>query len=133
MKNILFKRFFISASVFILLFNISGCQVSISEKEDLSLPENSDGVNISLAFENTSRSALPQVDLEEISSVSLYYEDTEGLDSNSSENLCFLGSWESVAEMNDAVITFKTGTYDFTVIASSGYVIYSDTKNFTII
>lgn len=132
MKNILFKRFFISASVFILLFNISGCQVSISEKEDLSLTENSDEVNISLAFENTSRSALPQVDLEEISSVSLYYEDTEGLDSNSSENLCFLGSWESVAEMNDAVITFKTGTYDFTVIASSGYVIYSDTKNFTI-
>ena len=122
-------------SVFAFAFLVAGCSTSLDERDSyLSEVDSSDvgeeSVTLKLGFNSSSRSALPEVSLSEISYITLYYQDTDIEDEF--EGFKNLGFWESVEEMNKAVISFKTGSYEFTLTAMSDSVIYADQKTYTI-
>ena len=127
------NRFFRATALF-AAFSLffAGCSNILKEEENP--PANAAVVSydatLTVGIEELSRTALPEVALDDLNSITLYYQDTDisdGLD-----GFKLLGSWESVSEMREAVISFKTGTFDFALLATSDVMAFYDERTVTI-
>lgn len=85
-------------------------------------------VTIKVSMDNgSSRTALPEINIEKLSYLILRYSDSE-----KSEGETIIGEWNSVAEMATKALSFKTGSYTFTFYATNGASIFTDTKKYEI-
>ncbi|WP_294428198.1 InlB B-repeat-containing protein [uncultured Treponema sp.] len=126
MKN---KAIFLFTIIPLILF--AGCS-QITENSEESVAAPSDGVTLTVAInEKESRTALPSFQLSDLNYINLSYQDKDE-DGGELSWLTTLGSWESAEEMAKAAISFKTGTYAFTLTATSDDIVFSETKSVTI-
>lgn len=78
-----------------------------------------------------SRDALPNISLSDLNYISLEFQDVDE-DGDFLPGLTSIGSWGSVKEMDSSDISFKTGTYKFTLTAMTTDIIFAETKEYTI-
>ncbi len=83
-------------------------------------------VLIKLGLDSSSRTALPQYSLDDIAYITLYYEDSE-------KGGVVLGGWKSVEQMKNDTLSFKLGTYKFTLTALGTTAFFSDTKEVALV
>ncbi len=76
---------------------------------------------------DSGRSALPNVTLDNLNSIVLYY-----LDASADYGMNVIGSWSSYTEMVEDTMSFKTGTYKFVLIAMAQDMLFTQQKTFTI-
>ena len=131
------KRFFEITTFFVALSVFAGCS-NIIEREEENVPEktasNQTGERVTLKVgidKEAVRTALPQVELEEISYINLSYNAAGSTGKDSSE-VTLVGSWESVSEMEKAELPFMAGKYTFTLVAVSDNMIFREEKTYTI-
>ncbi len=104
------------------------CSEEFLGKEENSAVNDDKAVTIKISMDNdSSRTALPEVDVEKLSYLILRYSD-----SKTSESSEIIGEWNSVSEMTASTLNFKLGTYTFSFYASNGASIFTDTKEYEI-
>ena len=88
-------------------------------------------LRLGMNVETASRTALPSVCLEDITYIFLSY---QGIGSQGSiDDLEIVDGWESISDMENAVIPFKIGEYNFTIIVVTKGMMFTEKKTFTIV
>ncbi len=119
------KSITLLTAVFVLLLS---CSDEFMSKEENSTINDDKAVTIKISMDNdSSRTALPEVDVEKLSYLILRYSD-----SKNSESSSIIGEWNSVAEMTEKSLNFRLGTYTFSFYASNGASIFTDSKEYEI-
>ena len=122
-------RFIALAALFAVLF-AAGCAQLTDRVETAA---SSGTVTLSVGIDGTSfRSALPDIAVSDLTDITLSYQETDS-SGGVVTTLTEVGSWDSAAEMAEATIPFKTGTYTFTLTAYCDEIMFSETKSVTIV
>ena len=131
-----FKRFLIIFSSFILIAFVNSCS-NLLDDSDLgkirnqangnAAIENGNSAYLSLSIDgDSSRTALPTIDLDKLTYISLSYYDT------STESQVELGSWSSLTELKSKMLPFRTGNFTFNLVTIGSDLVFVENKNFTI-
>ena len=125
------KRFLI---IFVVLAVLSliGCQNDTAIGNDLITVSGETAtlrLNVNI---DSGRSAMPEVTLSDINSISLFVDNTGKADAEILGTLVPVGWWTSIDEMQKDVIPYAAGEYTFTLACISDNIVFSDSKTVTI-
>ena len=125
------KRFLIILA-FIATFCLWSCQNDVYISSKQAVISDPDSVTLTVGLNDVAgRSALPNVDLDDLTYICLSFRETDSSD-DGMLGMSLAGWWQSAEEMKQAKIPFKTGKFTFSLTAVSDSMLFLDEKTCTI-